>query len=391
MLKLSNEQKALLSLLGKEEGIESDIDWEKVEMEAMQQAVYLQAAGSTRFPKAITWGRTLQYAIKNAKSLYAVIELNRIMGENNFRYVILKGLSSSAYYPKYECRILGDCDFLIQPEQKEQVKEVLLSAGYEMSGEGNNHHTVFRRPNQDLEMHFEIPGIPNGWKGNCVRDYMSGVFDESLSFEIQGRNICLPLPKYHGLILLLHMQHHMLSEGIGLRHLFDWCMFVEKTFTEDFWERDLLPILKKIGLFRFAQIMTKTGNLYLGTICPEWCQIDEEALCDCVMEDILTGGNFGRKNKARSAAGMMISRPGTEDTKRGRIYHLWKSMVGGVKGYHYHTLKKYPILYPLFMTEFVMKRIWNVCTGKKSSLFENCKYVNERKSVYDRLKIFETD
>ena len=43
---------------------------------------------------------------------------------------------------------------------------------------------------------------------------------EEVLFE--GEKIRIPAPFHHGLILLLHTVHHMLGEGIGLRHLCDW-------------------------------------------------------------------------------------------------------------------------------------------------------------------------
>lgn len=392
MLELTPEQEALFSLLSVDKkSIAEDIDWNKVSMEAKKQAVFLLAADSPSLPKEVMreWSKdAAKYAAGNLRSFHAVTEMDRIMRAGGYRYVILKGLAVASYYPNFYNRILGDVDFLIDQNQRQYVEAALEADGYKKSDAEHIHHVAFKKEYQDLEMHFEISGIPHGTQGEIVRQYMADVLMHTIHFEAENTVFELPLPQFHGLIMLLHMQKHMLSEGIGLRHLMDWCFFVDKTKDEVFWEKDLLPVLKKIGLFKYAQVMAKAGAIYFGTDEPDWCKDADEAICDEIMRDILTGGNFGEKNKARSDSVRMVSNPGKDGTRHCIIYQLWVSMLGGVQGYH-PILKKYPVLYPVFIIEFAMKRIYRVLIGKRVPLYKSLKYVDERKSLYDKLQIFE--
>lgn len=146
------------------------------------------------------------------------------------------------------------------------------------------------------------------------------------------------------------------------------------------------------GITRFSivqmLVMTKVGAIYLGTDEPDWCRDADESLCDEVMRDILNAGNFGMKNEARAARGMMIVYYGKDGANLSMIYNLWTAMLRAVRGYH-PILKKYPVLYPIFILEFVVKRIYRVVIGERVSLYESSKYVDERKSLYDKLEIFE--
>ena len=57
----------------------------------------------------------------------------------------------------------------------------------------------------------------------------------------------VPSDLHHGLILLLHNASHMTAGGIGLRHLCDWAVYMER-MTDDFVENELAPCLKACGL-----------------------------------------------------------------------------------------------------------------------------------------------
>lgn len=393
MLKLSVEQQVLLSLIcEKDNSIErTSVDWEKVKTEALQQSVFGLISESPMLPDEIRtqWKMiSLHEAASNIHSLYAVLETDRIMRECDFPYVILKGLSSAYYYPQYFQRSLGDCDFLINAGQKDAVMKALQDEGYEGNSYGSTYHVVFKKEDQDLEMHFDLPGMPKGKLGDLVREYAGDILTDTISFEMEGQNVVLPSAKNHGLILLLHMQHHMLSEGIGIRHLLDWCYFVARTQNESFWDAELLPLLKKIGMLKYATVMTKVGNIYFGTSCPEWAKDADEQLADEVMQDILDSGNFGKKDAARAGSSMLFTsrKDGGKSTKLG---NLWRTLLVGVCGYHPELLGKYPVLYPLFIVQFVAVRFFRVLTGKRAPLYKSAKYVDERKSVYEKLGVFE--
>ena len=402
MLELNATQKTILALLrhalGKNyEPIPDGVDWKAVISEAYQQAVpclvceSMSELGPDEEMKGLAEKQIIQMFGVNAKAAYAAQQTDELMRKNGYKYAILKGCAAASWYPKPECRMLGDVDFLIDSAQQRNVEAALEAAEYKR-WDTKEHvcHVVFRKPGQNLEMHFEIAGIPHGVQGERVRAYMKDALNEIDEASVLQAHVCVPKPKYHGLVLLLHMQHHMLGEGLGLRHLMDFGVFIDRTEKDEFWNTDLIPVLKEIGLFKYAKVMAKTSSMYFGTACPEWASDAEEDLCDAVMNDILAGGNFGRKNADRARAGMMISEHGKEGTKHGKIYNLYHTLHESTPNYH-PEIRNHKVLWFFADCGRALKYLGYMMIGKRSSLAKMSNYSDERRSVYNRLNVFETN
>ncbi len=372
------------------------IDWAQVMQESIQQAVCplvfeAAAAYEADIPPEVyrRWFATSYAYLRNAHGVFRSQQhLTEMMAQRDYPCIILKGTAAAAYYPSPEQRCFGDVDFLIDPTQREAVETMLAADGYERRDMEHICHVVYRKKREHLEMHFEIAGIPYGDAGARVREYIQDAEHRPLAQTVGGIDFPAPQPRDHALILLLHMQHHMLGEGLGLRHLCDWVTFVTRTADEPFWETDVLPLIRGIGLDTYAAVMTKVGALYLDTACPAWAQDADACLCDAVMADILAGGNFGRKDELRAASGMLISEHGKAGTQHGMLYNLAHTLHGAVL-LQYPIIKKIPIVYPFIYVykaaRFCMLRL----CGKRPSLMARVPYAIQRRNLYTQLKVFE--
>lgn len=336
-----------------------------------------------------TKNRLIQRFAGNAKVGYAQKELIDRMEENGFSYVILKGESAAAYYPKPELRSLGDVDFLIDPSEQDRVEQALLDAGYEKSHDGHVCHVVFRKPDAHLEMHFEPAGIPDGEIGQRVRAFLRDAVFRYTVKNVGSGPFRAPEDKFHALILLLHTQHHLLGEGIGLRHLCDWAYFVNATRDADFW-RELIPFLREIGLARFAATVTGVCVKYLGAKGPDFGLPTEDALCDAVMEDVFAGGNFGKKDRSRSESFILISNRGKTDGDHGKLYYLFYALNAHVRE-HFYKFRKVYILYPVFYLCVGVKYLYRVATGRRMPLRKLASSADQRKELFESLKVFERE
>lgn len=371
-----------------------DIDWNAVLEASRAQAIPLAAFDAATPYKSLIpqevytrWKNAAMSVLQsNVSVAQAQTELVEILNENAYPYIILKGQAASAYYPKSELRALGDVDFLIDPKRQTEIETLLLNKGYQKSHGDHPNHVVFRKPRAHLEMHFEVAGVPYGWQGEAVRAFLKNAVFEPKIREQNGERFYAPTDVTHGLILLLHMQHHMLGEGLGLRHLCDWATYVTKTYQMPFWQESLLPFLKKIGLFVYAQAMTKTCAIYLHIPCPDWAKKADESVCAEVMEDILACGNFGQNDVQRSKGGMLVSEHGKQGTKHGRVYYLFKILHR--ETWEKKAVRKFLLFYPFVWVWQVLWHIGRTVTGKSKPL----KVFNEaekRKKIYEKLKVFE--
>lgn len=397
---MTNEQKVLLELVGATlkgtaPNIQSPetIDWFSVAKESDEQAVLpmaLDAAASVKHNISSDvyrlWSdRAVKYLVKNTQVENSQKELLKLLDSAGYRYVILKGLSSARYYNSPDLRTLGDVDFLINPVQNDEITKFLCDNGYTSEMEDHECHTVFKKKNAHLEMHREISGIPHGEIGQKVRAFVSDLLDTCQT----DSDFNTPQKHHHGLILVLHTQHHLVGEGIGIRHLCDWAAFVNVTHTEPFWQEKLLPFLREIGLLTFARVLTKTCVIAFQIQCPDWADADE-TLCQGVLEDVISGGNFGTKEKNRGLSGALISNRGKDGVAKKKWSRLYTVFKDNVKARHPIT-KKHPILYPGYAVYMAIRFFVLRALGKRPSFNKMSKDIDKRKSVYQQLKIFEVE
>lgn len=403
------ESRVLLSLIGKssfgkdmpflqgDEKLE-DIDWAKVYDESLKQTVVLFASGAISpykeyIPNEV-FGKWLAFSGKTFTMNMFVVnyqnELVEFLDDNGYKYIILKGLSSSSYYENPDMRMLGDVDFLIDGEQTEEISQKIQNElGYKLYNDLEHIcHVTMTRGRATIEMHFEIPGIPHGENGEYVRDFIKNILDDTKFTNLTGCGFTAPSPLYHGVIILLHMLHHMSSEGLGLRHLCDWGAFVNKTANMDFWANDFVPFLKKINLLTYASVMASVCHKYMGIDMPESLPIADDEICGEIMGDILQSGNFGNKDEQYHQSGLLVSKNGKDGMNKSTFSVLFTQLDSAVK-LHWPWLKKWKILLPFAYVYFVLKYYLKVLKGERPTITSLMPEANRRKELYKKLEIYE--
>ncbi len=202
-------------------------------------------------------------------------------------YAVLKGSSAAKYYRFPEYRAVGDIDIMPRQDDFEAACEALLAAGYT---ENTVHfpneplrHRRFLRHRVEVEVHARFAQLKDEQKSRQL---------DRLIIDSAGPNHSLPDP-VNGLVLLEHIRQH-LQEGVGLRQIIDWMMFAHRCLDDPQWPA-FRPNAETFGLVRLAQVCTQMCVLYLGLPARAWCAGVDASLCDRLMDDILTGGNFGHE------------------------------------------------------------------------------------------------
>ena len=110
------------------------------------------------------------------------------------------------------------------------------------------------------------------------------------------------------------------------------------------------------------------------------------------LNDIISGGNFGSKDKDRSGEGFFISNRGKDGVNHSRPVQFILS-VNQIVYTNWKVTKKAKILLPIGWAFWGIRRFIRVLTGKRrhmnfKKLYNSSK---SRKELYKQLHLFETE
>ena len=230
--------------------------------------------------------------------------------------------------------------------------------------------------------------LPDGKAGDVIRNYFKDIQKTSVKIQDETFKFQIPDSFHHGLIMLMHVQRHLVGEGIGLRHLCDWAVFVN-TFSEEEFENLFRESLEKAGLWTFATILSLAATVSIGLPYQKWMG-NNVALAEALAEDILSGGNFGSKSNQRAYEGMMISDRGKGNFGHSRLVQLINAL-NHMSYKLYPITKKIKILLPFIWCFLCMRYLVRVISGTRNKVNLQTMYKNSlsRKEMYKKLKLFE--
>lgn len=363
--------------------------------EAYAQAVMLMAFHNSQslIPKGEKFGYIIEKLSKslsdNAKIDFEHVRICQLMKNAGIPCTILKGFASALYYPDALMRSMGDVDFLVDTDDFEKANEVLRQNGYAPTSKSHDVHDVYMGKVCRCEMHFQPSGIPQGKAGVKVRKYLADILARSEEVQTELGKITVPCTFHHGLIILLHMCHHLTGDGLGIRHLCDWAVFINSLGEEKFLET-FEKAIKDIGLWEFTKIMTFICIEYLGLPAMKWAADSDKKLADYILIDIVIGGNFGQKNEDRSHESLLIS---SKNDKKVSMLRQFFISANSIVYKNWKAARKFKILLPFGWVFFGGRYIIRSLFGKRPKIRPQkvAKEAAERMDIYAELRLFERE
>ncbi len=393
------EEKALLkiisrALFGVDVNIPQAINYELFYKAAMEQAVpilvfdALSKAEKAEMPEplyAVWQKQTMQLVMRNEQLLTEqknVLERLKISG---IPCVILKGSSTAINYPNPSLRIMGDIDILTTPELQKTAVSVLQAIGFGQPLDSNHHcHLSIQKGNFFVEMHNEPNGLHLVYDENIKAQFRS-FFATAIKFSHFENDIPILAVEHQAVVLLLHKLEHFLNGELGLRQLCDWACFVEKHFTPSRFDA-LRDKLSQLGILEFCGVITRVCCDYLGlpTVKAPWCMQYDTELSREVIENILSGGSFGRKDS------MYGQRYFVDAQSKNRISSLFK-MVKLACYHHWPICKKYKVLLIIAPIVIFTKYLKLRLKGERATINPIALYkrAGPRLKLYKSLKPFK--
>lgn len=170
--------------------------------------------------------------------------LCRTFQKEGIRMLVMKGQTMSALYPDPFVRQSGDIDFYIHPSDWERacllVRRLLAEEGNGMPDDlkdtNSDKHIEFRLDDIQYEMHrrllsFNRLKYQRYWECNVVPAIWECITTVQVPLDTEGKEYAdIPTlsPTYNALYTFIHLFHHLIIEGVGLRQFCDWMMVLER-------------------------------------------------------------------------------------------------------------------------------------------------------------------
>lgn len=213
-------------------------------------------------------GQLTQYEVMNSQQKKVIAELSEMWAAEGIRMMVFKGQANAALYPKPEHRAVGDIDcYLLNDNHNENTyqrgNEVLRKAGAEID-ESWYRHSKISYKGETIENHR----VMSHTRGSKAKQAM----ENDLRFMVHGEGLTIidgcgkammPSPQFNACFLTYHGLHHFLSEGLRMKQILDWAMFLQKEQDKVDWNA-YWDFYKRYKLERFASLMTYIATEYLG-------------------------------------------------------------------------------------------------------------------------------
>ena len=326
-----------------------------------------------------------QSSMRNVRQYYYLLFKTKyyvnLLSEAGIETVILKGFPVAKYYPIPQLRKSGDIDLLLlHPEEITKAIEVLTAHGVMQMEEqhANYHVALMTKEKIEIELHTSLTEELDDARVNQKLKLL----EKELSEHVEWTYICDNLfpvlsPGYQAFSLLLHMLHHFMRSGFGLKLLMDWTYFWNHGMDEE--ERKIYDrCMDTIGLRGFSEMISSACYFELGlkdaSLLGE--QIRRET-AESFLKDVLESYEFGSVQDQQ-----MVKMRGTKMQDFLREFHHQMHL-------NYPKAGKVWVIWPVLWIATLVRFLVNNHTVRNTSMVAVLRNAKSRSSYMEEIKLFQ--
>lgn len=289
--------------------------WEALLIEAQRQAIVgVLMDGLERLPEAqrppqvviLMWIGQVQLVESNY-ALYCqrAKELTQMLADKGYQTCVLKGVGFSQLYPIPVRRQGGDIDLWVNADRRLLLR--FLRRRYVVEHVFYHHAEARIFDDVETEIHYRPSWMYNPLYNRRLQKWFEREKDAQMVVKEELGFAC-PTLRFNAVYSLVHLYHHMIEEGIGIRHIIDYYYILKALPAQE--KEGVLKDLKHFGLPKLASAMM--------WVLQEVCGMPSGyALCEpnekegrFLLDEIMRGGNFGhhrKDNRRRNTATRMLA------------------------------------------------------------------------------------
>lgn len=281
----------------------TDADWASLYVEAQRQSlvgvlltgVEKAIASGENKPKILMAWIAKGLALENRNRLLNARckEITDVFNDLGLRSCVLKGQGVAMLYPNPLRRQCGDIDLWVEGNRDDIYKT--LKARWKV-GETVIHHAdveIFK--DTPTEIHFVPSFTYSPFLYRKYRKFFNRCADRQFANYDKTVGFACPTTDFNAVYSLMHIFHHVLHEGIGLRQLLDYYYILMSLDKEQ--RVQVFEEIRHLGLAKFAEAVMYVEQQMFG-LEPEFllCKPNER-LGKLLLVEIELAGNFGKYDK----------------------------------------------------------------------------------------------
>lgn len=285
------------------------------------------------------FAKQFNYEKTNREQIMVLNKISHSWSAAGCRGVLMKGQANSLLYPVPGHRACGDIDVYMLDDNYELGNTVAAESGARVSTHWYKHSQI-HYCGQMIENHRYFVHTRDGKRGKELdRRLRELVSSDTYSFY-PDTEICLPPAQFNALFLTYHAFAHFISEGIKLKQILDWAMFLKSEYHNVDWNA-FYADCDRFHLRRFADVMNDIAvNIFGvsipdGTVCtvsPYTAKVLDSALHD--KDYVFSSGKSGLANRLHLVGNMFKYRWKYRDIYQDSVL---KQLYYYVSGYLFHT------------------------------------------------------
>ncbi len=274
------------------------------------------------------------YEAQNNHQLAVIADFQKRWSEAGLRTMVMKGQAMGTYYPNPNHRAPGDIDCYLFDGYAKGNETAKVWA--DKVDEGWYKHSVISYKCETIENHQYFVHTREGRSSKQLNQILVDTLKEDAFDRIPGTEVMLPPVMFNSLFLTYHAMAHFLEEGLRLKQILDWAMFLKRDGDKVDWE-EFYRICDKFHFRRFADVMTDIAVRHLGVKVTGFkIQVSESQYTEKVLQStfndkdyVFASGQSGWANRCHIVRNLFKYRWKYHDIYQHSVFRqLWYYGIG---------------------------------------------------------------
>ncbi len=242
------------------------------------------------------FGRTAmmaQHEQRYQKQRMVIAELSAILRGEGIRTMVFKGQANASFYPEPRHRATGDIDCYLFGEA-DKGDAVMAGHGARIDN-GWYRHSVMAYKGETIENHRVMGHTRGSRKKKMMEEELEDMARQCLAEEGRCQHdageVYFPTAQLNACFLTYHGLYHFLTEGLRMKQVLDWAMFLGREQERVDWET-FDGFCQRYGLDRFAGAMNDIATTLLGVRLTARGVHADGRLTERIVQDTLYGDSY---------------------------------------------------------------------------------------------------